>query len=63
MIRVSFGCDDYFMMSMSVFASNLCFILAVSSFLYICLFLSSGGWVEIKLKYSHFHVSDTCVSI
>ena len=24
---------------------------------------SSGGWVKIKLKLPHFHVSDTCVSI
>ena len=23
-------------------------------------FLSSGGWVKIKLKLPHFHVSDTC---
>ena len=28
-----------------------------------CFFQSSGGWVKIKLKLSHFHVSDTCVSI
>ena len=27
-----------------------------------CLFfiLSSGGWVKLKLKLPHFHVSDTC---
>ena len=28
-------------------------------FLFFC-FLSSGGWVIIKLKLPHFHVSDTC---
>ena len=29
--------------------------------LFVCLFLlSSGGWVKIKLKLPHFHVSDTC---
>ena len=25
-----------------------------------CFFKSSGGWVKIKLKLPHFHVSDTC---
>ena len=24
------------------------------------LFISSGGWVKIKLKLPHFHVSNTC---
>ena len=32
-------------------------ILASFFFLF---FLSSGGWVKIKLKLPHFHVSDTC---
>ena len=33
-----------------------------SSFLFV-FFISSGGWVKIKLKLPHLHVSDTCVSI
>ena len=35
MIRVSFRCDEYFIMSMSVVASNVCFPLAVSWIFYI----------------------------
>ena len=29
----------------------------------VLFFLSSGGWIKIKLKLPHFHVSDTSVSI
>ena len=37
-----------------------CF-LHVSAFWCVLFFLiSSGGWVKIKLKLPHFHVSDTC---
>ena len=25
-----------------------------------CVFLYLGGWVKIKLKLPHYHVSDTC---
>ena len=32
-------------------------------FCFVLFFKSSGGWVKIKLKFPHFHVSDTCVSI
>ena len=40
------------------------FHIEISYFLFF-LFLSSGGWVKIKLKLPHFHLSDTrtCVSI
>ena len=31
-----------------------------SVFFCFLFFLSSGGWVKIKLKLPHFHVSDTC---
>ena len=27
---------------------------------FVVVFKSSGGWVKIKLKLPHFHVSDTC---
>ena len=36
------------------------FILLLEVFYFI---LTSGGWVKIKLKLPHFHVSDTCVPI
>ena len=29
-------------------------------FFFIIIILSSGGWIRIKLKLPHFHVSDTC---
>ena len=38
--------DDCFLVDVVV----LCFVI----------FSSSGGWVKIKLKLLHFHVSDTC---
>ena len=29
-------------------------------FIYFVIYLFSGGWVKIKLKLPHFHLSDTC---
>ena len=33
---------------------------STAAFFFCFSFSSSGGWVKIKLKLPHFHVSDTC---
>ena len=40
-------------------SSGFGYISRVFLFLFF-VFKSSGGWVKIKLKLPHFHVSDTC---
>ena len=40
------------------------FLLGLGMVGFLCFFLkSSGGWVKIKLKLPHFHVSDTCFDL
>ena len=58
---ISTNCELYVMYAEHWPWFNFLFI-----YLFICCsyfylyFLSSGGWVKIKLKLPHFHVSDTC---
>ena len=71
--RTSFICLFFYPCLPDFFSSFHFFGVRASSFL-LCLlvdfifcygffFKSSGGWVKIKRKPPHFHVSDTCVSI
>ena len=46
--------------SVAVAGSLCCVAVAVLLCCDVLFFLSSGGWVKIKLKLPHFHASHTC---